>query len=419
MIHKHEPVSEEQMNWISPDETVCETLRHAYAEIKSVNDEAIFGDNRLDDAMLQIRTATAMAKSMTRKLQEYNRNWRKGFWDANENFTAYAGARPIDVLFIAWDDFANTGFRFWQCAKYLGLNSLMVKGKSHAFGYPAQAPVHPSLASAPICQYPLTVMAPGLESLMASARVIHLIASTYPLVAFNWANANVVVQHGGSVYRQNPQSCNDVFNHIAKKTVIQCPDLLGLGAKNESWIYYPVDTHLLKPDFSAKGEIPVVGHFPSNPKVKGTEAVEQALAELHAEGLKFTYVGSKDIVAWPENLKRVAGCDIIVEGCETKQGDKVYGEWGNAALEASALGCAVFTHCLHQEQYQSEFGEAGPCFHTDKESLKANLRQYIVSWEKIRDLKHRCRKWVEEKHSIPVTANRLWDKVYGDFFNGR
>ena len=255
---------------------------------------------------------------------------------------------------------------------------------------------------------------------MESARVIHLIASTYPLVPFDWQKANVVVQHGGSVYRQNPQACNAVFNQFAKKTVIQCPDLLGLGAKNESWIYYPVDTHLLRPDFSDKGKVaPIIGHFPSNPKVKGTEAVEQALAELHGEGFKFDYVGSREIVSWPDNLKRVAGCDIIVEGCENKQGDKAYGEWGNAALEASALGCAVFTHCIHQEQYRSEFGEAGPVFHTDKESLKANLREYIGSWEAIRALKQKCRKWVEEKHSIPATANRLWDKVYKDFFNGR
>jgi len=400
--HKHEPISEEAMNWISPQDTICETIRQAY--------------HRIDDqeARLKLREATAMAKAMTTKLQEYNRNWKAGFFDDNQSFPAKRDRRPIDVLFIAWDDNANTGYRFRQCAKYLGLNSIMVKGKAHAFGYPQQAPIHPSLASEPIAAAPITVMAPGLEGLMKSARVIHLIASTYPLVAFNWRKANVIVQHGGTVYRQHPVECNEVFNAIgAKKTIIQCPDLLGLGAVNESWIYYPIDTLNIPFKHADINSKIVIGHFPSNAAVKGTDDIAQVLNQF--KGICDVRIDTNR-VDWMSNMLRMSECDIIVEGCNAKQGNKVYGEWGNTALEASAMGCAVVTHCLSIEKYKLEFGEFGPGVANSPEALKSSLDQLVQDRQHLMTARNRCLMWAKTKHSIPATANRLWDLVYKDFF---
>jgi hypothetical protein len=404
-IHRHEPISEEAMKWVSQQHTICETLREAYHLI----------DN--EEARLKLRIATSMAKSMTAKLSEYKRNWRNGFWDDNEKFPVNYNRKPIDVLFLCWDDNSNTMYRFWQCARHLGLNSVMFKGKPHPFGYPMQAPIHPSLASTPICMAPTTVMAPGLESLINSAHVIHLGASTYPMAAVNWSKLNVVVQHGGSVYRQNPGDCNDLFNSFCQHTVIQCPDLLGLGARNESWIYYPVDTVKLKPDFSRKGDKLVVGHFPSNSTVKGTDAINKTCVKLDGAGL-IEYRWNTDILPWPSHLQhRVAQCDIIIEGCNAKQGDKTYGEWGNAALEAAALGCIVVTHCVHKEQYSKEFGDLGVLVANNEQELERVIRDLLaLDPEQIVKLKRNAREWVERNHSIPATAARLWDKVYRGYF---
>ena len=74
MLRKHEPVSEEQMNWVSPKNTICETIRQAYHII----------DN--EEARLKLRIATAMAKSMSKKLTQYSEEWKKGFWEPNPNF---------------------------------------------------------------------------------------------------------------------------------------------------------------------------------------------------------------------------------------------------------------------------------------------------------------------------------------------
>ena len=315
----------------------------------------------------------------------------------------------FDVLFLAYDDNANTGHRFWRCARELGLNAAMFKGKSHPFGYPEQAPLHPSLMHEPICFSPATVLAPGLESLVESSKIIHLIASTFPMVGLQYKN--VVVQHGGSSYRQNPEACNNVFNPIVSHSIIQCPDLLGLGAKNEKWIYYPVDTVSLKPHFTKKGDVPIIGHFPSNPNVKGTVLIERVIRSI-ANERRFVYIGSADRVPWTDNLKRMIECDIIIEGCAAKQENKVYGEWGNTALEASALGCSVVTHCLSKDKYESEFGHLAPRIANTEEELRNQLLDLLKDWDTVQSHKVECRKWAEENHSIPVTAKRLWNLVY-------
>jgi glycosyltransferase involved in cell wall biosynthesis len=72
--HKHEPVSEQEMDWISPLNTICETIRGIYS----------LTDN--PEARLKCREATAMAKAMSRKLTQYKAGWREGFFDPNPNF---------------------------------------------------------------------------------------------------------------------------------------------------------------------------------------------------------------------------------------------------------------------------------------------------------------------------------------------
>jgi Zn-dependent protease with chaperone function len=112
-------------------------------------------------------------------------------------------------------------------------------------------------------------------------------------------------------------------------------------------------------------------------------------------------------------------CDIIVEGCNANQGTKAYGEWGNTALEACALGCAVVTHCLSQDKYREAYGcELGFTVANDEQALESALRRMAdMPANDLMSEKERGRKWVEQHHSIPATANRLWDEVYKEFFS--
>jgi hypothetical protein len=70
-IRKHDPVSEKEMAWISPNYTICQVLREIYY---ATDDPGI---------RINCRVATSMAKSMTRKLSEYKKGWEADFWDPN------------------------------------------------------------------------------------------------------------------------------------------------------------------------------------------------------------------------------------------------------------------------------------------------------------------------------------------------
>lgn len=336
--------------------------------------------------------------------------------------------KPIDVVMIARDDWANTGYRFWRCLQMLGLNVVMFKGAPHPYGYPEQAPLHPSLIWSPINPAPVTVMASGIDTLLQSAHVVHLVAATWPMCNVDWPSMNVVVQHGSSAYRQNPEKCNDVFNNFAKATIIQCPDLLGLGAVNEHLIYYPVDTNRIQPNYERSDDDKlIIGHFPSNPVVKGTETIAKVINRLEQNPEfkhVFRYIGARELtreyfMSWPDHLIRIGQCDIIIETCNPIQGNKAYGEWANGALEAAASGCVVVTNSLALETYQREYGQPALFIANNEEALYNTMKDLLTRFRSNTNLlyeKQTTRSWVETFHSMEATALRLWDKVYENFF---
>jgi len=316
----------------------------------------------------------------------------------------------MDVLILAIHDHANTGWRFSQCLKHIGFDYIALKGQFHPFHYPEQMPIHPALAA--VDQTQLMPVCKDLYHLASKAKVIHYIASVVVQPGVDIYEKNVVVNHGGSVYRQHHDIISKTYDFV-DASIIQCPDLLGLGAKNEQWIYYPVDTDLIKPDFKTNRPLKV-GHFPSNPKIKGSDGI-RAVAE-QVKGIEFIY--DRKRVIWGDNLKRVADCDIIIETLSLSLDGAKYGEWGNAAIEAAAMGKIVITNSLTEDKYKEEFGEKSALIIANSEAeLKEKLTMLSeLSDNEINMLKIDMRNWVLKHHSIPATARRLWDKVYKDFF---
>ncbi len=332
----------------------------------------------------------------------------------------------MDVLLLAVNDWANTGYRFYKCLRHLGLDVLPMKGQYHPFHYPEQIPIHPDLAKLEPNNFYYNV--PGFKQFGETAKVLHYIASTFVNPGLNLAevkNKNVVMHHGGRAYRVNHGMFNEKYNGFVNASLIQCPDLLGYGAVNEHLIYYPVDTDFIQPVFKPEREGKItVGHFPSIPKDKGTTVISKTALEVSRKSNgRIKYVGAIDedfrrtgLLIWQDNLRRMAYCDVIVETVSmTAQNGLKYGEWGNTALEAAALGKIVVTNSLTADLYRKEYGRCELIIANDENQLREALTSISeMSDNDLRNKRELTRAWAEKYHSIPATAKRLWDKIYKD-----
>lgn len=331
----------------------------------------------------------------------------------------------LDVLMLAQFDYANTGYRFSKCLELLGLNVLFYKGGRSRSNHPKQGEVYKGIRKGKKGKHRNVVRVPSLRPLVEKAKVIHFIASVFVNTGADLSKKKVVVQHGGSRYRQGHERLNQIFNPIANASIIQMPELMGLGAKNETYVAFPVDTGYLQPDFKRKDcNKLLIGHFPTSTVVKGTGTVLEAIQELEAIPElrdRFEYVGTTILdtpakrfgVSWEENLDRVRRCDVVIDGCKLKQGGETYGEWGNAAFEAAALGTIPITHSLKVDFYESIYGECPMYIANSKDEIVSRLKAILMmSDEELLTEKKMIRDWIVEKHSLKATAKRLWDEVY-------
>ena len=331
-----------------------------------------------------------------------------------------------DVLMLTKSDWANTGWRFMKCLQLLGLKVKFFKGRGHWAGYPEQAKIHPAIAKRTAGRGHSWNI-PELKKLAESAHVIHYIASTFINTGADLSKKHVVVQHGGTIFRKSSAKVNKRFNHIIDAAIIQCPDLLGLGAKNEHLIYYPVDTKLLTPDYAQRGEKIIIGHFPRSPGIKGTANIVQAIKIVEADmsiNTKFKYIGLRNPnkqarMPWKKHLNRVRGCDIIIETCNLKQREMKYGEWANTSLEAASLGKLVISNTLSADIYAREYGNLGIHVANNVSELVAQITRLVkFNKEQLLVEKKKSRAWVVNNHSLEANAIRLWERVYCNFFHG-
>jgi hypothetical protein len=208
----------------------------------------------------------------------------------------------------------------------------------------------------------------------------------------------LAVFHGGSNYRRNPSERNRLFNKLVFVTLIQTPDLMGLGAKNEVWMIPPVDTEYIRPvDYKSKEVI--FAHFPRHPKSKRSNIILEAVKSI--DSIRFDYKFEQ--IPWEENIKRMSNCDVYIES-------QAYGlgEWGVTALEAAALGKVVVTVFKSKERYEREWGPCPIIPANSKEELRLILKGLACLTKKdIRNHQEETRKWVVQNHSLEATGKRL------------
>lgn len=335
----------------------------------------------------------------------------------------------MDVLYLTINDWCNTGYRYCECLKLLGLDVVGLKADNYNITYPQGLEVDGRIQSdAMKGNLPIMANAKGLRELAEQATVIHFGSSSFVDTGVDLSKKFVVVNHGGRTYRKNPESSNEVFNWLVDKTLIQCPDLLGHGAKEEELIFYPVDTDFIKPDFSAKGERLVIGHFPSSIEAKGTKTILAAIEILRNDPAykdRFDYIGWTDtrekrsvFLSWEEQLEQYKRCDVYIESCQLQYNGKHFGAWGNTSLEAGASGCVVVTNDIYPTLYRKEYGDCALNVANDRDQIVERLKR-LIDMKPVELLieKKKVRNWVVAKHGMKPTAERLKDKIYSNFFD--
>ena len=335
----------------------------------------------------------------------------------------------LDVLILTHSDSANTGWKLFKCAQRAGLKVIGLKALFHSFYYPEQLPSYPDIRNARkadvkgLPMFAIPKKDSMIKTLIENTKIVHFTSSTVIDTGVDLSKKNVVINHSGRDYRFFHDTINEVYNEFVSSSVMQTPDLLGYGAKNEQLIYFPVDTQFIKPDYTEHDKLRI-GHFPSGSTSKGTEMILKVIKDLPQD--KIEYLGctvvedleKKALVMWHVNLRRMAECDVIIDTiAPTAYSAKYpYGEWGNTTLEAAALGKVVITNSHRHDVYKNTYGRSELVIANNEDDLRYSLDKILgLSKEKLLKKKVHTRSWVEIKHSIKATAERFMINVYGDY----
>jgi len=164
-----------------------------------------------------------------------------------------------------------------------------------------------------------------------------------------------------------------------------------------------VRQRLLLSDFTprppdANRRRPLVVHSPSNPQLKGSAFVEEALERLRGKyEFEFRLVHG---VARREALAILAEADIFVD-------QLILGTHGVAALEAMALAKPVV--CYIKPSMIEQYSPALPIVSANPSNVADVLERLLASGQRRRDLGIRGRTYVEQNHDATRLAHQLRD----------
>ena len=301
------------------------------------------------------------------------------------------------VLFLATNDYANAGSLYSKALNSVGIQSTVVIEKGHKFGFPNQGTI--------VCD------PKKRQKMIDNTDIVVFLHSVF--TPGNYKDKRLFVFHGGSRYRRRQVSINKLFNPIIEKSIIQTAEMLGKGAKNEVWLLPPVDTLLIKPDYSMiNPSMLMFAHFPDKPEYKGSAIINPIINQI-MDDKKYTrkigYKYNKKRVIWDKNIIRIKNsCDVYIEQIG------FMGNWSITALEAAALGKIVITNFESSALYKQEYGEHKILVANTTTKLKDIIQQLLdLDQDRIIELKKETRKWVEEYHSFEAVGKRMKEHVFG------
>ena len=293
----------------------------------------------------------------------------------------------MHVLNLSSNDYANMSHENANALRSVGVSCLDLCLSPHPFGYATQ--------SKPATRKEILSIVNDFDYI----QVFHSCPTMYEMVKHH---PRVLVYHTGTRYRNDKNNFDKLFKGRTIETD-QCEFL----RHDDSFIYLAPHT-TLKP-VPKHGDKLIIGHYPSNPDVKGTKDIERMLTPFLND---FDIRIDTKKASHEENLARVSECHIYVELFKPELNGKPYGCFGVSAFEATALGSLVITNNINREAYERYYG-GQPFLTPNTEEAFINtifgLHDRSV-YELSREAMHQN---FYEKHGITSTGLRIKNIING------
>ena len=306
----------------------------------------------------------------------------------------YGGHDRIRSLILSEIDTAGVAGRYKAAADRLGtLRIRSVHRTAHSFRYPGDIRWNNNTAT--------------ITRLYDAADVIHLNNRVYPYQKLDRGRRKPgVLHHHGTPFRMNPGAGLRDARLLKLRSAVSTLDLTEPAPDVLTWLPIAYDLnelaelrrqHRREPD----GRVLIVS-APSNRKVKSTDALEVAVADLQAEGLPID-LDVIENVTHAECLARKARADIYF--------DQVILGYGCNAIEAWGMGIPVIAGAQPYtlDLMRREFDGRIPFYQATEATIADALRTLVKSTEARTEWALRGMAHVDRFHGELPALERLAD----------
>lgn len=238
------------------------------------------------------------------------------------------------ILNLSESDYANYSHNNANALRSVGQECIDLALQPHGFSYQSQSAI---------------VGLKNLESYVKMASVVQVMHSSTTIFSHikKHAQGKILIYHTGTRYRTNHKKLNKIFkNHTSVSDHTEF-DHLG----EHHYVITPVEVQKYKPCAS----FPIrIGHYPSNPEVKGSNDILRMLSQFAGE---FSLCHSVKNVPHYKQIERITDCDVYIELFKPVLWGQNYGCFGVTALEAAAMGKVVITQDMNPEVYKRFYGK--------------------------------------------------------------
>jgi len=165
----------------------------------------------------------------------------------------------------------------------------------------------------------------------------------------------------------------------------------------------PVDLNRFQFNAPQPDRPPVILHVPTEPLVKGTRYVIEAIDRLKSEGYKFEFRLKRQLTQ-TEMYEEITSCDIYID-------ELLCGSHGVTSVETMAAGKPTLTYI--RPDLVPKFPTEMPLVNANPDSIYEKLKDLICEPALRSDLSYRSRLYVEKYHDVNVVVGDLID-VYKD-----